>query len=317
VILPDSFVAAFDTEMSVVEATGSFSESRLRLLCDAHHWLFDSRFKEPQSALAKLEAGSFESLPEMNDLYAATIVVPTHRSVRDAITAVSEEFDVAKGPQRTQDPLTFPYDDVHLIASLGTKVSPPSMPEVVRLRQFEIQVRTGLQYAWWRATHDTVYKGVVRDWGSQRVASQARAALELLDGVLANIAKSAELQTVDSPLGDPPEPVGAEWILLWREADRPEDLARFCSTVDAIISTTTIEPGAIRNRLESDGFREIIEQDQMTPIQVVLLAVCQLDDVEPWIERFRQSGKRLLLTPECLRAGPELGAVPGDLRVAI
>jgi hypothetical protein len=315
-IIPDSCAAAYEREQTTALALKEWAETRLRVICAREHWLFDDRLKSAESAIQKVETGLVASLADLEDIYAAMVVVPTHRYIAEAVRVISESFEGAVKPQRTADPLSFPYDDVHFRARLGAHVAPAAVPEIVRNRWFEVQVKTGLQYAWWRATHDSIYKGAVREWAPQRVASQARASLELLDGILADIPRSAELQTVHDPLGAPPQSPSAAWLQLWRAADRPEDVARFCQTVDALLVVSGTDPGIVGEYLESDEARPLVGTRTLTPLQAVVVAIARLSGIA-WVGGMAADGRRLVVTAEMIEHEPELANVEGAHRVAL
>jgi hypothetical protein len=245
----------------------------------------------------------------MIDLYATMVVVPTARQIDEAVESVLELFDGTVKQRQAKPPDRFPYDDVHIHARLGGKVSPAAMPEVVRQRSFEVQVRTGLQYAWWRATHDITYKGAVKEWGSQRLAGQTRATLELLDGLLADIPKSAELQLATEKDERPVAPVSAGWLDLWSPDRRPGDVSRFCEAVDAVVGAAALDPGNVGTVLGDYGHAYLRESDQFTPAQAVFVVVDELAG-PGWTEALVQGGRRLLVTAEMVAARAELAAVP-------
>src|SRR5205085_494883 len=146
--------------------------------------------KSEESALAKLQLSPVPALSEMHDLYGTTVVVPTTAQIPDAVEAISAEFPGAtKVARRRPRAETFMYDDTHVLAQLGSRAA--GLNDAIKHRKFEIQVKSGLQYAWWRATHDVLYKGAERSWRLSRVAGQIRAALELLDTQLGNLRGSA------------------------------------------------------------------------------------------------------------------------------
>ena len=162
-IIPGSVAEAYEHQQAILEDVSKFAGGWLRELCQSSKWLYDERLKEPESAVAKLEAGGSSSLAEMDDLWAATVIVPTLAEVPAATAGILALFTGQQKPRRSWDARSFPYDDVHVIATLGSKVAPSVAGPEVRGRRFEVQVHTGLQYAWWRATHATLYKGGTRE----------------------------------------------------------------------------------------------------------------------------------------------------------
>jgi len=302
--------------MATVEALQRIAETRLRVMCARNHWLFDNRVKNVESTLLKLELGRTSALNEMIDLYATMVVVQTARELDVAVDAVLELFDGEVKQRPAKPPDTFPYDDVHIHARLGSKVSPPAMSDAVRQRGFEIQVRTGLQYAWWRATHDVTYKGAVKQWASQRVAGQTRAALELLDGLLADIPKSAELQLAVDKDDRPSVPLSASWLDLWEEPQRPEDISRFCESVDSVVGAAAVEAGSVGSALSDGSHAHLVNSEQLTPAQAVFVVVDELA-ATGWTGALVERGRRLLVTREMISVRAELNSVPAEHRVAL
>ena len=302
--------------MAVIGKMREFAEPRLRNLCAQHHWLFDDRVKGVESALVKLEMGRTSSLRGLIDLYATMVVVPTAAHIDLAVAAVLDSFDGTVKQRPPRPPDSFPYDDVHIHAYLGTKVSPPAMLEVVRLRVFEIQVRTGLQYAWWRATHDTTYKGAIKDPATQRLAGQTRATLELLDSLLADIPKAAELQLIGYADEPAPTPPSANWLQLWAEDRRPDDVGRFCETIDAILSAADVDAEMVGSALTDGTHDVLLNSDQLTPTQAIVVVVDELA-APGWTERLALVGRRLMVTAEMLAVRPELDQVPVAHRVEL
>jgi hypothetical protein len=263
--------------------------------------------------MAKLEAGSAASLADMQDLWAAIVVVPTTAEVAAAIKGLLATFEGTEKPRRSTDAQAFPYDDVHVIAQLGNKVSRAVAGDEVRHRRFEVQVHTGLEYAWWRATHDTLYKGGRRDWQTVRVASQARASLELLDAVLGDLHGAGQLQMDRPPEADPDNLEPAAWLELWRPSDRPHDILRFCETVVGLAGACGLRLADIEAYLHSDEARPLVGERDLTPTQVVVLAVAALVGAS-LPDRLRKAGRRVLITPEMERRRPELRSLDPAVR---
>jgi hypothetical protein len=312
VIVPGSVAEAHERQQVILRLVEDLAGSRLRELCRRQQWLFDERHKPVESALAKLEAGASPSLALMDDLWAALVVVPTAAEVPAAAAQVLQLFDGVQKPSRRRDAQAFPYDDVHVIAALGSKVSQAvASPEVLN-RRFEVQIHTGLQYAWWRATHDTVYKGGSRDWRTVRAASQARASLELLDAVLADLHGAGQLQSaLPGPEAEPDTLLPEKWLDLWRPEDRPRDVLRFCDTVMRLIRACGLSPEELQQYLRGDSARDLIGQRDLTPGQAVTLATARLVGAD-FRGRLKRAGVRVLVTPEMAQWPPDLSDLGAD-----
>lgn len=315
--IPESVIRAYETEMTLIEPVRHFASSRLRLLANNNSWLFDDRVKSIESALSKMEADG-KPLSDIHDLYAAMIVVPTHNHVESAVKAVVGAFSAEVRPRRSSDASSFVYDDIHIIASLRDKVSPRVVPHPSCLdRRFEIQIHTGVQYAWWRATHDSLYKGsseTGRSWAAKRASGQARAALELIDGVMADFETAASLQTITHSVQDPGESVRS-WLFLWPKRSRPADELRFTDTVVEACKIAGIELGEVEKALFSGSVDDLIANVELTPIQIVLI-VCHKIRGDALFGSLKQSGRKVLITEEMVHSYPPFGALPAHHRAA-
>jgi ppGpp synthetase/RelA/SpoT-type nucleotidyltranferase len=311
---PSSFALAFLPERKLAERLQQLAGRRLyQEICRPKKWLFDDRVKEEESALAKLQLGPVRSLGEMQDMYAATVVVPTKAEVDDAIAAIESDMPGAEVVERRRPrPETFLYDDVHMVAQLGDRAA--GLARGVQVRRFEIQIRTGLQYAWWRATHDVLYKGNAPNWQLQRVAGQVRAALELLDAHLADLRGAARLQGEPDP-EDPEFAVVAGWLDRWPEARRPDDVRRFYLAVRDLSKAADVSVTDVGGLLESDMARSLVATEDVTPFQAVLGTV--VDGYGANIVDRLRSNRYVLVTPELELACAATASITAARRVEL
>lgn len=170
--------------------------------------------------------------------------------------------------RRQGAPDRFVYDDLHILVSLGT--SAPGLAEGLRARVFEVQIRTGLQYAWWRATHDEIYKGGERTWRLQRVASQVHASLEMLDGVLAHLRTAATLLDESTTDEDTLFADVAGWLDRWPDRRRPVDVSRFVSGASALAKAAGKAPAQLGLVLDGDTGKALLAETDITPFQALL-----------------------------------------------
>jgi hypothetical protein len=314
--IPESVTRAYEEELALIEPLRERAGSRLRIISADNGWLFDDRIKSPESCLSKLEAGH-ASLRSMHDFYAAMVVVPTQRHVDAASSAVLAAFDGQVKPARTDNPSSFVYDDLHIIASLRGKVSPRAVPHPAVLdRQFEIQIHSGVQYAWWRATHDGLYKGrdpSRRSWAASRASGQARASLELVDGVLADFETAAKLQKNISRTTDQAE-AAAAWLDAWPARRRPTDGVRFATTVSTIADAAEIAPDDIASLLENGSMDQYLSNPNITPVQAIIIA-CHLVGGNAIFQKLSDSRRLLLITEELVLSYSPFDAIPAALRV--
>jgi ppGpp synthetase/RelA/SpoT-type nucleotidyltranferase len=315
--IPPSFEIAFESAISTVEDVQRFARPKLELLCRNNSWLFDSRLKTAESALAKIEAED-KRLEELVDLWAAVVVVPTTQDLSKAAEAVSREFDGELKPPRSSNAEAFPYDDLHFIAHLGSKVSKLSMAPAVQSRRFEIQIRTGLQYAWWRATHDQVYKGgpaqIDHGWAVRRAAGQARASLELLDGVLNDLVTTAQLRKGHTPSDDAADNrrIALNWLRLWREEDQPRDVIRFADMSISLLEALGVSLDEVEEVLVSDDSRDVVQRRDITPGQAITIAAIRIAGSFA-SSRLREANYSIFVTQEMINIEPDLESLSPDV----
>lgn len=311
--VPFSVEESYDSARLVAETLQRTVSPRMSRLCREEHWLFDERIKSLESCLSKLEAGS-PPLNSLHDLYATTVVVPTQGEIDAALVLLREAFETETKPARTTSADSFLYDDVHLVAWLGDRVSPRGVHPSVLNMKFEIQVKTGLQFAWWRATHDQIYKSpnsASHQWAVQRASGQAKAALELLDAVLSDLPRAGALQR-PAPFPDEYRNDPEQWLALWRPADRPIDVHRFCMTTMKWVDACALIPTDVLEELEKDAYRELISDRSVTPSQVILVCLHSLLG-NALADRLQSAGIKVLVTPELLRRFPDLEMLPRNL----
>ncbi|WP_341952939.1 hypothetical protein [Salinibacterium sp. TMP30] len=308
--IPDSVAIAYEEALAVATPLRTLASKRLRLICAKNNWLFDDRIKSEESCLSKLEMGG-GPLKDLPDLYAATIVVPTQNELDAAVSELSKSFEGTLKPMRLKSAEEFIYDDIHMLAHLGLKVSPAAVSSPIRSRIFEIQVRTGLQYAWWRATHDQVYKSATDEghgWGVRRVSGQAKASLELLDNVLADLEKAGQQQR-PGPQPSNPKLESREWLRRWSPSRRPTDAHRFATTADSLLSACGVSSTSVETAFESADIACLVNDSDVTPGQVVLAAVHSLIGADLGA-RLVAANKCVLVTSELVNLYPAISELP-------
>ncbi len=296
-VIPTSFLVRCREQEAIVKRVQMRAEPRLRRLCDDNRWLFEGRIKPAESVLAKLQLGELRSIEDMHDFYATTVVVPTRAELEDAVTKVMAAFGEAdRKPPRLRDPEAFIYDDAHVIARLGP-LGGNLEPAEVEQRAFEVQVRTGLQWAWWRATHDQVYKGS-DDWRLRRAAASVRAVLESAEGDLADLQGAAERLGV--PAGIEPdadaEAIGL-WPSMWPEARRAADPRRFVENVQVYLAAAGLDVTGCGELLKSTRSAELIATRELTPAQTILILLAE-ECGATFISALRAYGRFVLVTDE-------------------
>lgn len=155
-------------------------------------WHYESRPKEEESFALKVEAGRAKHPQAIEDAFACALIVPNFSDVKRAEDLIVDLYGPLeyKRPESytvtTKSPSDFRFDDLRLYVTYKDRgYGPPSGLQGVL---FEVQVRTFLQHAWNIATHDIVYKADNVSWRRERVAHQAKAALEQAEVTIESMA---------------------------------------------------------------------------------------------------------------------------------
>lgn len=312
--VPGSFTLAYREQEATAQRLQYLAGRRLRGVCGDNKWLFDDRIKKEESAFAKLQLSSFKRISDVHDFYAAVVVVPTPAELSAAVATLKATFPTTKVVRRTVgDPRTFSYDDIHVLVTLGKTA--PAEPAAVKDRLFEVQVRTGLQFAWWRATHDTIYKGGEKSWRLSRIASQVRASLELLDMVLSDLRKAARLRAEQKASEDKAFAAVAKSLERWPPARRPSDVLRFFNAIAELAKAADTTEQKIIAVLDEPEGKRLADETEVTPFQAVLGSL--IESAGPEVVEQLKPNRYVLLNTEFLAACPAGDGVTSSRRVEL
>jgi ppGpp synthetase/RelA/SpoT-type nucleotidyltranferase len=210
-------------------------------------WHYESRVKTLQSFALKLESGRVLQPAQLEDFFAATLVVRNVSEVASAEQLARKIFDVQQrrppDPEKTHKaPDAFPFDDLRLYLKL--RADPALPPSDLVGVVFELQIKTFLQHAWGIATHDLVYKTDEVSWSKERIAYQTKAMLEhaeisiqeaerlaLSPALAKQDRQSAELQTLIALLKE-----------QWEPAELPTDVKSLAKNLGQIITALKLQP---------------------------------------------------------------------------
>ncbi|MBG6138368.1 hypothetical protein [Longispora fulva] len=152
-------------------------------------WHYESRVKGEESFALKMECGRADNPSEIEDTFGCVLVVPNYSALGSAEEVVNSLFGrpAVRRPrdssETAKDPTDFRFDDLRLYMRYpASEMTPPTGVEGTL---FEVQIRTFLQHAWTIATHDIVYKSDQLSWRRERIAAQAKAALEQAEVTIA------------------------------------------------------------------------------------------------------------------------------------
>lgn len=178
-IVPTELRCKFDSTRPALGAVQTRVRDAVLGFCEGNGFAFLGRPKTLESLAEKVETGRFKSWDAIDDLYAATIVVPTLNQEPAAIAFLQAAFrQIALKPRASTQkaPELFRFDTPRFVGVLAS----PDFNDADAV-QFEVQVRTAFEHAWSVSTHDFAYKSSHTDWARFRVAAQLRALVEQAD----------------------------------------------------------------------------------------------------------------------------------------
>ena len=143
---------------------------------------YKERIKDADSAFEKLETGRYSDFLSIDDLWAATLIVPLHSAKQKVLELLRNCFDVVeiRGRGETQlNPTEFIFDSVRVYCKLRPREGVDA-PDITKYK-FEVQIKSTLEDAWTSLTRHLVYKEARPNWRLQRLAAQFKAMLENVD----------------------------------------------------------------------------------------------------------------------------------------
>ncbi|RXR27110.1 hypothetical protein EQW78_01755 [Oerskovia turbata] len=242
---PESVRTAYNQALPVVREVERYVQKTLRPMAKRNGYLFLDRVKNEESLAEKLDTGRFNSWSEVNDLYAATIVVPLVEH-EDAVLAFLDgafsRSEVRARWSTRKDPSTFRFDGLRWYGNVQPEVASEKQPGFGEL-VFEVQIVTAFEWAWGKVTHDLVYKGEHADWKRLRLAAHLKASVEQIELMIAAF-DAASSQVRSSPW---PETDAAEAVLkrfrmfveegLLDEVAAPRSWNRFADNVVSLVKS--------------------------------------------------------------------------------
>ncbi len=184
----------YTAQLPYLEAVEAYVRSVLAPYCERNGYPFRARLKDVESVSEKLETGRFGGWDELDDLVAATIVVPNltyEDRVARHLESVFSAIEVRTRFSAETPPESFRYNSTRWIGQVRDD-PPPDLPEEALKIPFEIQIQTALENAWLTATHDKTYKGGGATWQQLRLAASVKATVEQLDLMIADFFEAAE-----------------------------------------------------------------------------------------------------------------------------
>jgi ppGpp synthetase/RelA/SpoT-type nucleotidyltranferase len=146
-------------------------------------YLYSGRIKALESLVEKIDTGRVASWSELEDAFAATVVVPTYShepNVRGFLKTAFHEERFRERGSASKPADQFRFDATRVYCRL---VSPGSSVVEYDQIMFEVQILSVFDYAWQKVTHDLVYKHTTVEWRRLRAAAQMKALVEQLDAI--------------------------------------------------------------------------------------------------------------------------------------
>lgn len=187
-IVPRIVFEQYEQSLKLVENAGLRVKDTLVAFCEQQGYLFEGRVKSLESVAEKVESGRYRSWFDIDDLYAASIIIPLPSDEPSVLGFLNDTFTrvrLTKRGQVKKPPDTFRFDSSRFIGRLRAPDGFDAGPEASIYKvQFEIQVKTVFEYAWSKTTHALAYKSQDVSWERLRLAAQLKASVELLDALV-------------------------------------------------------------------------------------------------------------------------------------
>ena len=155
----------FDYHQPYIEKLGTLVNQTLLPYCEANNFAYTYRYKTLESLSEKIETGRYNSWENIDDLFAVSIIIPSHKNEKEIIIFLSNVYKKvslkAKG-STLKPPDVFRFDSTRFICRL--KSLEDDEDNLINKINFEVQIRTAFEHAWSIATHPYAYKTDKVDW---------------------------------------------------------------------------------------------------------------------------------------------------------
>jgi len=249
----------------------------LKEACELRKWTFEDRVKAMESYAMKLMTGRYNGY-EIDDFYACTIVVPNLKAVLEAIEFVKYSvrvFEEKPGAETKSWPTNFGFDSVRIYCKLPESVNPKPYHE----HGFEIQIKTLLEHAWAKATHEFSYKGNDVSWAKERLAAQIKAVLDNVDLSINEMEKTATSDFLDkkNPVYENLRKIIEVLKAEFGRDDSPHTIADYKRLAEQVVKILE------RLELKPDGLKAVLEAEatalrgrftvNLSPYSIILVSL--------------------------------------------
>jgi len=321
VILSTQFQKSYSEALERFQELRDRCDPLLKSIADSHSGLFASRLKDAESLYSKIEQGYHRNpFSEIPDIYAATIALPVISDIPKVCERVLVDFEeIERRSDRSRKPEEFTYDDLHLVVRLreSNLIADKSL---LNLR-FELQIKSLLQFAWSKATHETIYKANDISWQADRLAAEARATLELIDSLLDDVSSAAELQ-LEKENEDyvRQQSIVALLVRCWSPEQLPKNLRRCAQTIDNYLKLAAVTLEDLTALLSKGEGAKFLTATSLTPAQAVfgaLLHSMTEDEIQGLCRKATRHRVRFLVTPEMRELIPDVEKLASSVRVVL
>jgi len=233
-------------------------KERISSWCQEHGWFYTDRIKKDESYAQKIEQSRSLSI---DDVYAGTIILKNRAEVEECCQLLEQNHIHGmlfhfKRPddinRATSSAETFRFDSVRMYfkASKPDIGSPNYINEV-----FEIQIKTLLDEAWGKVSHNFFYKTDENiSWAKSRLMFQIKALLENAEMALSeaeHLSKSKLLQKSDDQ-SDKLNNIMEFYRNSWDKELLPKDLKRLAENTQDLLSYLSKDLYWLKNIIESE-----------------------------------------------------------------
>ncbi len=317
-MIPAELSVAYATLAHDISALKGRVDPILKAFAEEQDGLYSSRVKSVDSVYEKVVLGHYKQLGDIEDLLAATIVLPSAPvgSKRHVFSeSLKGHFNVIETrSNRTRMPSQFIYDDLHYILTL--KDSPLLLNKRLLNFPFELQVKSYLQHGWAKAMHNTVYKSPTESWRANRVAAQTKAAVEMVEAALVAgeglLPEEAEQQY--DPIDNRVYVCGL--LLEWWSGDFPENRRRLGMFTLNLLQYVGSNLREFKDLLDTPRARDLKGKKSLSIQQAILILLIENYSTR-LIEKLRvHRDCFLLITSEMADLSEACRSIPDDLRIS-
>lgn len=318
-MVPSQLSTAYTTMAHHLYAMKQRVDAILSAYAEERDGQYASRIKTIDSILDKVVLGNYEQLLDIEDLFAATIILPS-APIGETLTSFTEYLSghfikCETRSNRTRKPSEFIYDDLHFI--LRFKDSAHLLNKALLSFSFELQVKSYLQHAWAKATHNSIYKAPIESWRASRVAAQTRAAVEMVEAALA-IGENLLPDEADQrykPIDDRVTVLGL--LLEWWKGEFPANRRRLGIFTLNSLKLAGLSIVDFQHVLESPRAKEIRNVKSVSLQQAILVLLLEksLDSI---VRNAQEKGDQyLLITREMEDLSSRCRDVPKSIRFSL